>query len=284
MHRIIIQWTNLLLDSFDPLLQVQSVRGQCHVICFSPQHDKTLADMSEQEILPVINAWIHVYDSLKNKPDINHVQIFENKGAIMGCSNPHPHGQAWSTQDIPQESAQELENMHKYQEKYHRCMLCDYVKTETKVKGASHGSGSSYKNGTMNGSTRMTNGTTSSIPPPSTTTTTTPDGSRIVCENASFLCVVPFWATWPFETMVLAKHHVATLGELDQAQKLDLATILRQLTCRYDNLFKCSFPYSMGIHQAPTDGNKKHKETSHLHLHFYPPLLRSATVKKFLVG
>lgn len=284
MHSINILWTNFPLDAFNPLLQVQSVRGQCHVICFSPQHDKTLADMSEQEILPVIDAWIHVYDSLKDKPDINHVQIFENKGAIMGCSNPHPHGQAWSTQDIPQESAQELENMHRYQENYHRCMLCDYVKTETMANGTSHGSGSKNTNGAMNGSTHMTNGTPLSIPPPSTTTTTTPDGSRIVCENASFLCVVPFWATWPFETMVLAKHHVATLGELDQAQKLDLATILRQLTCRYDNLFKCSFPYSMGIHQAPTDGNKQHKKTSHLHLHFYPPLLRSATVKKFLVG
>ncbi|KAG0086860.1 galactose-1-phosphate uridyl transferase [Podila epicladia] len=273
-------------DSFNPLLQVESVRGQCHVICFSPNHDKTLADMSEQEILPVIDAWIHVYDSLKDKSDINHVQIFENKGAIMGCSNPHPHGQAWSTQDIPHESSQELENMHRYQEKYHRCMLCDYVKTETKSKDTlnSHaGSMNGKVNGAMNGSTYVTNGT-SSVPPKSSSVSITPDGSRIVCENASFLCVVPFWATWPFETMVLAKTHVATLSELSQAQKLDLATILRQLTCRYDNLFKCSFPYSMGIHQAPTDGNKKHHETSHLHLHFYPPLLRSATVKKFLVG
>ncbi|KAF9333051.1 galactose-1-phosphate uridyl transferase [Podila minutissima] len=273
-------------DSFNPLLQVESVRGQCHVICFSPNHDKTLADMSEQEILPVIDAWIHVYDSLKDKPDINHVQIFENKGAIMGCSNPHPHGQAWSTQDIPQETAQELENMHRYKEKYHRCMLCDYVMTETKTKDTSSfpaGSMNGKANAVMNGSTHLTNGT-SSIPPKSSSTSTAPDGSRIVCENASFLCVVPFWATWPFETMVLAKTHVATLSELNQAQKLDLATILRQLTCRYDNLFKCSFPYSMGIHQAPTDGNREHHETSHLHLHFYPPLLRSATVKKFLVG
>lgn len=274
------------IDSFNPLLQVESVRGQCHVICFSPNHDKTLADMSEQEILPVIDAWIHVYDSLKDKPDINHVQIFENKGAIMGCSNPHPHGQAWSTQDIPQETAQELENMHRYQEKYHRCMLCDYVMTETKTKDTSSSSAGSMNgkaHAVMNGSTHLTN-RTSSIPPKSSSTSTTPDGSRIVCENASFLCVVPFWATWPFETMVLAKTHVATLSELNQAQKLDLATILRQLTCRYDNLFKCSFPYSMGIHQAPTDGNREHHETSHLHLHFYPPLLRSATVKKFLVG
>ncbi|KAF9405398.1 galactose-1-phosphate uridyl transferase, partial [Podila epigama] len=253
--------------SSNPLLQVQSIRGQCHVICFSPQHDKTLADMSESEILPVIDAWINTYDTLKNNPDINHVQIFENKGAIMGCSNPHPHGQVWSTQDIPQEPAQELENMRQYHQKHHRCMLCDYVKTESSSSSASTVACS-------------TNGTGTQL----ATSETGPNGSRVVCENANFLCVVPFWATWPFETMILAKTHVATLSELDQPQKEDLATILRQLTCRYDNLFKCSFPYSMGIHQAPTDGDLINHQTSHLHLHFYPPLLRSATVKKFLVG
>ncbi|KAG0346454.1 galactose-1-phosphate uridyl transferase [Podila humilis] len=290
-------------DSFNPLLQVQSVRGQCHVICFSPQHDKTLADMSEQEIMPVIDAWIDTYEMLKHKPHINHVQIFENKGAIMGCSNPHPHGQAWSTEDIPQESAQELDNMTQYHEKYHRCMLCDYVRTETTQNVSSSYSSSASVSGS--GATTCVNSITTT-----TTTTmkkdtihnpdlssrgerhdsehvtkpTTPDGSRIVCENTSFLCVVPFWATWPFETMVLAKKHVATLSDLNGIQKQDLAHILRELTCRYDNLFKCSFPYSMGIHQAPTNGNQDHYTKSHLHLHFYPPLLRSATVKKFLVG
>ncbi|KAI8346936.1 galactose-1-phosphate uridylyltransferase [Mortierella sp. GBAus27b] len=231
-------------DSFNPLLQVESVRGQCHVICFSPAHDKTLADMSEAEIIPVIRAWIEIYDTLKSKPFINHVQIFENKGAIMGCSNPHPHGQAWSTEDIPQESATELKSLNEYRNKHHRCMLCDYVKTEADADLK----------------------------------------AKIVCENDSFMCVVPFWATWPFETMVLSKTHLARLSDMNERQTADLANILRRITCRYDNLFRCSFPYSMGIHQAPTNDNKEHEELSHLHIHFYPPLLRSATVKKFLVG
>ncbi|KAF9981218.1 galactose-1-phosphate uridyl transferase, partial [Modicella reniformis] len=249
----------------NPLLQVESVRGQCHVICFSPSHDKTLADMSELEILPVIHAWIDIYNSLKSKPFINHVQIFENKGAIMGCSNSHPHGQVWSTEDIPQESAMELKSLKEFRNQHNRCMLCDYVRTEADADLKSR-----------------------STPSLDTTTTTTaatnPIGSRIVCENDSFMCVVPFWATWPFETLILSKTHLARLSDMNGGQKSDLANILRRITCRYDNLFRCSFPYSMGVHQAPTNGNKEHEELSHLHLHFYPPLLRSATVKKFLVG
>ncbi|KAF8938832.1 galactose-1-phosphate uridylyltransferase [Dissophora ornata] len=258
-------------EASNSLLQVESVRGQCHVVCFSPAHDKTLADMSEPEILPVIEAWIDTYNSLKSKPFINHVQIFENKGAAMGCSNPHPHGQVWSTEDIPQETADELRNMKAYEEKHKSCMLCDYVKTETdadqkaKLKSSQEVEGGAAESGAAGA-------------------TTTPDGSRIVCENASFMCVVPFWATWPFETLVLSKTHLARLSDMNDTQKQDLANILRRITCRYDNLFRCSFPYSMGIHQAPTDGNSENEALSHLHLHFYPPLLRSATVKKFLVG
>jgi UDPglucose--hexose-1-phosphate uridylyltransferase len=296
----------------NPLLQVESVRGQCHVICFSPQHDKTLADMTEPEIIPVIDAWISTYNAMQQQDHINHVQIFENKGAIMGCSNPHPHGQVWSTEDIPQETAVELENMAKYRQQYHRCMLCDYVKTETEAdkKAKAHGSTAvlpSMANG-MNAahSSLPTTGTgplAGSDPTPPTTPTsttfpstktvpssaatvskTTPDGSRIVCENDSFICLVPFWATWPFETMVLSRAHLARLSDMNVVQKQDLANILRRITCRYDNLFRCSFPYSMGVHQAPTNDDASQQELSHLHLHFYPPLLRSATVKKFLVG
>ncbi|KAF9098119.1 hypothetical protein BGX29_007772 [Mortierella sp. GBA35] len=312
----------------NPLLQVESVRGQCHVICFSPQHDKTLADMTEPEIVPIINAWISTYKTMQQQPHINHVQIFENKGAIMGCSNPHPHGQVWSTEDIPHETAVELENMAKYRERHCRCMLCDYVKTETdadrKAKNAAVATAPTGEAGTGNmDETTTTTTTTSGQPsvsvsvsvapvvpltgsdptPPTTPTSptfkpttptktlhsttstkTTPDGSRIVCENASFICLVPFWATWPFETMVLSRSHLARLSDMNESQKQDLANILRRITCRYDNLFRCSFPYSMGVHQAPTSGDAKQQELSHLHLHFYPPLLRSATVKKFLVG
>ncbi|KAF9291495.1 hypothetical protein BGZ68_003700 [Mortierella alpina] len=293
----------------NPLLQVESVRGECHVICFSPEHDKTLADMTEVEIRPVIDAWIDTYDSLKQKPHINHVQIFENKGAAMGCSNPHPHGQVWSTEDIPQEPAQELINMARYRKQHSRCMLCDYVKTEvetdlkakaiTATPTAATIAASTIDTGSVSApsspSSASSSGYLSEPEPISLTSTTepqvngvkprtTPDGSRIVCENDSFLCVVPFWATWPFETMVLSKHHLARLSDMNSTQKDDLANILRRITCRYDNLFRCSFPYSMGIHQAPTNGDKDQEELSHLHLHFYPPLLRSATVRKFLVG
>ncbi|KAF9921025.1 hypothetical protein FBU30_008981 [Linnemannia zychae] len=295
-----------LSQDANPLLQVESVRGQCHVICFSPQHDKTLADMTEIEIIPVIDAWISIYSAMQKQDHINHVQIFENKGAIMGCSNPHPHGQVWSTEDIPQETAVELENMGKYNQKYHRCMLCDYVKTETETNKKANASRSFESEDRVDVSHSQPNPIAGTDPtPPVTPTSTTfptkiptystiepeitkaksiPDGSRIVCENASFICLVPFWATWPFETMILSRAHLARLSDMNDQQKQDLANILRRITCRYDNLFRCSFPYSMGVHQAPTNDNPSHQELSHLHLHFYPPLLRSATVKKFLVG
>ncbi|KAG0045407.1 hypothetical protein BGZ83_009392 [Gryganskiella cystojenkinii] len=198
----------------NPLFQVESVRGKCHVICFSPDHSKTLADMTELEILPVIQAWISTYESLRKTEFINHVQIFENKGAIMGCSNPHPHGQVWSTEDIPQETAQELRSMATYKKKHHRCMLCDYVKSETKLSSVSL-NGSAHLNGSVNGSAHTngvsgsvngsvyTNGHPAHTNGPSTSASAKLEGSRVVCENDSFVCVVPFWATWPFETLVL---------------------------------------------------------------------------------
>ncbi|CAG8569692.1 27900_t:CDS:2 [Dentiscutata erythropus] len=221
------------------------VRGECKVMCFSPKHNITVAEMSKDAIIPVIKAWIEVYRNSFSIPYINHVQIFENKGAIMGCSNPHPHCQIWCTELIPEEPTKEIISMTKYYEKNNSCLLCDYVLLETlKLK----------------------------------------DKPRIVCENDSFVCVTPFWAIWPYETMIIAKSHITSLIELDGEKQLsDLADIIRRITCRYDNVFKCSFPYSMGIHQAPID-EKDHSHDSHLHLHFYPPLLRSSTVKKFLVG
>ncbi|KAI8821655.1 galactose-1-phosphate uridylyltransferase [Fimicolochytrium jonesii] len=225
------------------LLKAEGVRGQCKVICFHPRHDLTMAQMTVAEITPIIDAWAAEYTELAKVPYINYVQIFENKGAAMGCSNPHPHGQIWALEGVPEEPSKEIRAMRRYREKKgaDRCLLCDYATLESS------------------------------------------DRSRLVCENDSFACVVPFWAVWPFETMIVAKQHVTALPQLSASQRTDLADILRRITCRYDNLFQTSFPYSMGVHGAPTDG-KDHDGDCHLHLHMYPPLLRSATVKKFLVG
>ena len=223
------------------LLKIEGVRGRCKVVCFSPNHALSMAEMSASEIRAVIEAWVSEYTALGAEPHISHVQIFENKGAVMGCSNPHPHGQIWATEDVPEEPAKELDSLRAYREEHGgACLLCDYATLELQ------------------------------------------DRTRLVVENESFLCVVPFWAVWPFETMILSKAHAASLLDLGDTQRDDLADILSRLTVKYDNLFQVSFPYSMGIHQAPTDGSTD--SPAHLHLHFYPPLLRSATVKKFLVG
>jgi UDPglucose--hexose-1-phosphate uridylyltransferase len=228
-------------DLANRLLKIQGVRGQCKVVCFSPNHALSMAEMNASEIRAVIETWVSEYKTLGAEPHISHVQIFENKGAVMGCSNPHPHGQIWATEDIPEEPAKELQSLSAYKKEHGgSCLLCDYATLEVK------------------------------------------DRSRLVVENESFLCLVPFWAVWPFETMILSKAHAPSLLDLDNKQKDDLADILSQVTVKYDNLFQVSFPYSMGIHQAPTDGSTD--SPAHLHLHFYPPLLRSATVKKFLVG
>ncbi|KAJ3183831.1 galactose-1-phosphate uridyl transferase [Geranomyces variabilis] len=228
-------------DIADDLLRAEGVRGQCSVVCFSPKHNIAMAQMSTDAIKHVVDTWAREYTELSKLDYINYVQIFENKGAVMGCSNPHPHGQIWALEDVPEEPSKEIRAMKKYRAAKGRCLLCDYAKLETA------------------------------------------DRSRLVCENDSFVCVVPFWAVWPYETLIVAKHHVASLPQLSEAQRVDLADILRRITCRYDNVFECSFPYSMGVHGAPSDG-KDHSEDSHLHLHMYPPLLRSASVKKFLVG
>lgn len=231
--------------SDDPLFQQQSARGTSRVICFSPDHSKTLPELSLSAIQGIIKTWIEQQKELgKTYP---WVQIFENKGAVMGCSNPHPHGQIWANSFLPNEIAREDQNMRRYFEKYHRNMLVDYAQKELTQR------------------------------------------ERIVVETEYWLAVVPFWAVWPFETLLLPKTHVARLTELSEAQQADLAVALKKLTSRYDNLFHCSFPYSMGWHGAPFgDENdplvKERNDYWQLHAHFYPPLLRSATVKKFMVG
>lgn len=223
------------------LMRAQSEKGICRVICYSPRHDLTMAELPTCAVETIVETWTEEYQRLGSMKDIAHVQIFENKGAIMGCSNPHPHGQIWATQTIPTETARELKSQKKFASANGgKCLLCEYLKLELQ------------------------------------------DGERIICANDEWLALVPFWAKWPFETMILPKRHADSLASLDAAQRRALADILKKTTTRYDNIFNISFPYTMGLHQEPTDG--KPHPFWHLHIHFYPPLLRSATVQKFMVG
>jgi UDPglucose--hexose-1-phosphate uridylyltransferase len=222
------------------LILAESERGVCRVICFSPRHDWTLPDMPLQDIRRVVNVWIEQARELGALDYINYVQIFENKGAAMGASNPHPHCQVWANEHVPTEPAKELRSMSAYRDEHDTCLLCNYLALELEQR------------------------------------------DRIVLENEHFCALVPFWAIWPFETMVLARRHIGSLPEMNDAERDALADIVKRLTTRYDNLFEISFPYSMGWHQSPTDG-AVHPE-AHLHAHYYPPLLRSATVRKFMVG
>ncbi len=222
------------------LLLSESESGLCRVICFSPRHDLTLPEMEAADIRKVVDLWSDQYEELGSMDDINHVQIFENKGAVMGCSNPHPHGQIWAQRNVPGEPAKELASMQRYFAKKGSTLLGDYLAVELERE------------------------------------------KRIVCQNEHFVALVPFWATWPFETLILCKRRISSLLEMSEAEKDALADIIKRAAIRYDNLFSCSFPYSGGMHQAPTDG-KAHDEWD-WHMHFYPPLLRSSTVKKFMVG
>jgi UDPglucose--hexose-1-phosphate uridylyltransferase len=222
------------------LFFAKSERGICKVICFSPRHDLTIPEMEVENIKKVVDVWSDEYKALGEHEFINFVQIFENKGDIMGCSNPHPHGQIWAQQSIPVEGGKEQIRQKTYYEKHGRTLLSDYFAAELK------------------------------------------SGERILVENKHFVALVPFWATWPYEAMILSKRAVQDLSKLGEDEKFSMADCYKQLTVMYDNLFETSFPYSAGIHQAPTDG-ADHPEW-HLHMHFYPPLLRSATVKKFMVG
>ena len=222
------------------LLRAEPVRGVCRVLCFSPRHDLTLAEMPVAAIRRVVDLWAEQTAELAALPYIGYVQIFENRGAMMGASNPHPHGQVWATELAPNEPAKEAARQAAYFEQHGRPLLADYLALELAA------------------------------------------AERIVCANDEWVALTPFWAIWPFETMVLPRRPVATLPELDDAARVGLADILKRLTTRYDNLFETAFPYSMGVHQAPFDG-LPHDEWQ-LHIHFYPPLLRSATVRKFMVG
>ena len=224
----------------DGLFQAKAERGISRVMCFSPNHSLTVPEMSVEAIKKVIDLWVGEYKTLGGNNFINHVQIFENKGGIMGCSNPHPHGQIWAQSSIPDEVEKECANQLSYFKKHGKTLLKDYLTEELNKK------------------------------------------ERIVVENDSFVALVPFWATWPFETMILPKRPVQNIIWLTEQERVDFADIYKKLTIKYDNLFEVSFPYSAGIHQAPTDG-KDYPEW-HMHMHFYPPLLRSATVKKFMVG
>jgi UDPglucose--hexose-1-phosphate uridylyltransferase len=224
----------------DGLLVAQTEQGISRVICFSPDHSLTIPEMQVDDILKVVELWCEEYKSLGSNEFINHVQLFENKGSAMGCSNPHPHGQIWAQSSIPVEVAKEIEQQKNYLRIHKRTLLSDYLEQEIKKQ------------------------------------------ERIVEENNTFVSLVPFWAIWPFETMILPKRQVASLADLTRDEKMDFADMYRKLTIKYDNLFETSFPYSAGIHQAPTDG-LEHPEW-HMHMHFYPPLLRSASVKKFMVG
>jgi UDPglucose--hexose-1-phosphate uridylyltransferase len=222
------------------LLVASTEPGVCRVVCFSPRHDLSLADMEPAAIRRVVDVWAEQYDELGSRPEIAHVQIFENKGEMMGASNPHPHGQIWAQRSVPLHPARELARLRDHHARHGRTLLEDYVRLEADA------------------------------------------GERIVCENDGFVALVPFWAVWPFETLVVSRRPAPSISALDGRERDQLADVVRRLTARYDNLFDVSFPYSAGFHQAPTDG-EPHPEW-HLHLHFYPPLLRSATVRKFLVG
>ena len=226
--------------SNEHLMIARAERGICRVICYSPRHDLTLAEMEVADIRQVVDQWSVQYKELGDRQYINYVQIFENKGAVMGCSNPHPHGQIWAQETIPGEPAKELRQMQAYRKRHGSTLLGDYLEKELLAD------------------------------------------ERIVFANEAFVVLVPFWAVWPFETMILCRRQVTHIGDMNEEERNALAAILKGLTARYDNLFKTSFPYSAGLHQAPTDG-KLHPEWD-FHIHFFPPLLRSATIKKFMVG
>jgi UDPglucose--hexose-1-phosphate uridylyltransferase len=222
----------------DPLYEVMDARGTSRVICFSPDHAKTLPELSPAAIGGIVDTWCEQTEELGAR--YRWVQVFENKGAMMGCSNPHPHGQIWATSFLPNEPAAEDRCQREHFATHRRAMLLDVAEREAAL------------------------------------------GERVVVQTEHWLAVVPFWATWPFETLLLPRFAVQRLPQLTGVQRADLATAIKKLTSRYDNLFQCSFPYSMGWHGAPFDGSDP--TPWQLHAHFYPPLLRSATVRKFMVG
>ncbi len=223
-----------------PLLKAEPARGLCKVLCYHPDHSLTLARMSRPEIRRVVDAWTREYEELGSLDWIEYVEIFENRGAMMGASNPHPHGQIWATDFVPDEPAAETRAQHEHLSLTGRCLLCEVLAAEERA------------------------------------------GERVIFESEHFTALVPWWAVWPFEVLVLSRRHLGALPYLNSGERDGLADALKRLTIRFDNLFETSFPYTMGFHQSPTDRHL-HPEV-HFHAHFYPPLLRSATVRKFMVG
>jgi UDPglucose--hexose-1-phosphate uridylyltransferase len=222
------------------LLVAEGESGRCRVLCYSPRHDLTLGAMPVAAIRGVVDAWGREYRELGREPGIRAVTIFENRGAMMGASNPHPHGQIWGNHTIPNALATESEAQRAHRDGRGTCLLCEYARLEIAR------------------------------------------AERVVCVNDGFVAVVPFWAVWPFETLVLPNFHAGAIDTLDAAARDQFAHLLKDLAGRYDRMFDVSFPYTMGLHQQPTDG-LEHAHW-HLHAHFYPPLLRSASVRKFMVG
>lgn len=229
-----------LSEGDPPLLRAVSERGICRVVCYSPRHDLSMGQLEPAALRAVVDAWAEQYAELGALEWVRHVLIFENRGAMMGASNPHPHGQVWATSFLPGVAAREHIAQSAHHAAHGRTLLADYLALELER------------------------------------------GERLVCANQHFVALVPFWAVWPFETLVVPRRPAAALTELGGPERDGLAAILKELTTRYDAVFQVSFPYSMGFHQAPTDG-RPHPGW-HLHAHFLPPLLRSATVRKFMVG
>jgi UDPglucose--hexose-1-phosphate uridylyltransferase len=227
-------------SSTNGLLIAEPEPGICRVVCFSPRHDASLPCLTIEELTRVVDVWVDQFVSLGALPGITHVQIFENRGASMGASNPHPHGQIWANGSVPTLPAREGHQQAAHRSSRGSCLLCDYLAAEREA------------------------------------------GERLVCENEAFAAIVPFWAVWPFETLVLPARHVTGLDELSPQERRALGDILKRVTSRYDAMFSTACPYSMGFHQRPTDGDP-HPEW-HLHAHFFPPVLRSASVHKFMVG
>jgi len=236
----LLEETPLASINEDDLLVANNQKGICKVISFTPKHNLTLPEMTLPEITAVVEVWQKEFSSLAENEWIKYIQIFENKGEIMGCSNPHPHGQIWAQSDIPLEIAKESDRQKAYYAVHKESLLSAYLKLELKKQ------------------------------------------ERIIFENDHFVVLVPFWAVWPYETMIVSKRHVTSIKYFNAAEKVSLAEAIQKLTIKYDNLFETSFPYSAGMHQAPV--NNGDNSEWHWHMHFYPPLLRSATVKKFMVG
>ena len=222
------------------LLAAGSEAGICRVVCFTPRHDLSIPRMTLAEVRGVVDLWSREFETLSKMSWIRYIQIFENRGAMMGASNPHPHGQIWASASLPNLPAREIDSLREYGNAKGTCLLCDYLGIELERR------------------------------------------ERVVCENDSFAVVVPYWAVWPFETMVVSKRHLCALVELSAEERDSLADILRRITIRYDNLFETAFPYSRGFHQSPV--NSEPPAECHFHAHYFPPLLRSATIQKFMVG